>query len=386
MVKTLTAHTLELDDEKAAVAEILEQLDLKNRLQKNSVGIMTCYLEFMETGIVKAVCDALPFPVLGINTLSVAMNDAADQMLLGLTVLTSDDVVFSTALSETLGKEPGGAIRDLYNKAAEGLPDKPSLIMAFTPILMQLGGDTVVEQLDAVSGGIPIFGTLAIDFTTQIRDPRIIFQGETWNDRIGIILFSGNVKAEFSVTSVSNEKILQQRAIITKSAGNVLIEVNDMPVMQYFETLGLAMNGEFFGSASQIPLIVDFNDTIKPVTRTIMVKLPDGKLVCGGAVPVGCSLAVGSIDTEDVLKTTSEAAKKLVMANQDGILLFSCVVRNFALGLDTQAELKTIQNSLGKDRAYMFAYSGGEICPVKTSDGKLKNRFHNVSLISCSFK
>ena len=67
MIKTLIAYTTEVDDEDDAVAEILEQLDMGSNLLKHAVGIMTCHLDFMEGGIVKALCKALPFEVAGNN-------------------------------------------------------------------------------------------------------------------------------------------------------------------------------------------------------------------------------------------------------------------------------------------------------------------------------
>jgi hypothetical protein len=218
-----------------------------------------------------------------------------------------------------------------------------------------------------------------------VRDPRIIFNGDTWNDRLAIILFCGNFKPLFSVTSISEDRILKQRAIITKSGGNVLMEVNDMPVGAYFESLGLAKNGRL-NNAHQIPLIIDFNDNTKPVARTIHTQTPEGYLICGGEVPENCSLTVGSIDVQDIVKTAADAIKVLLAEGRGGgILFFSCAVRNFALGFDNMAEIRTVREEMGTGGAYMFAYSGGEICPVMTSDGKLKNRFHNVTLISCSF-
>jgi hypothetical protein len=46
MVKAFTAYTQEVDDKEAAVAEILGKIDLK-KLGKKSVGIVTCYSEFI---------------------------------------------------------------------------------------------------------------------------------------------------------------------------------------------------------------------------------------------------------------------------------------------------------------------------------------------------
>ncbi|MDR1950475.1 MAG: FIST C-terminal domain-containing protein [Spirochaetaceae bacterium] len=386
MIKTYVAGTMEIDDEEAAVSEILEQLDPENNLKKNSVGIITCNLEFMEVGIVKALCGKLPFNVVGINTMSTATPGEADTMMLGITVLTSDDVFFSVGVSEPLAPGQEGPIQELFNKTAAALPDKPEMILSFAPLLAEIGGgDTVVRELDAASGGLPNFGTLAIDFTTQIRDPRVIFNGDTWKDRLVIVLLCGNFEPRFSVTRIPEARLLKQRAIITKSAGNIIMEVNDMPVGAYFESLGLAVNGHI-ANPYLIPLVIDFNDNAKPVTRTIHGQSPEGYCICGGAVPEGCSMAVGSIDVEDVLKTAIASIEARPADPEEGLLFFSCAGRNFALGLDIMAELKAVRESLGTDRPYMFAYSGGEICPVLTNDGNLKNRFHNVTLICCSFK
>jgi hypothetical protein len=95
---------------------------------------------------------------------------------------------------------------------------------------------------------------------------------------------------------------------------------------------------------------------------------------------------LGSLDIQDILSASSGAMEALTGGGEDGILMFSCAGRNFVLGLDTMAEIGVVQQGLGPGRSYLLAYSGGEFCPVKAQDGKLINRFHNVTLISCSFK
>ena len=56
MITTLTAFTHEIDDAAEATAEILAQLDLEHNLKQNSVGILTCYSEFVESGVVQNLC------------------------------------------------------------------------------------------------------------------------------------------------------------------------------------------------------------------------------------------------------------------------------------------------------------------------------------------
>ena len=58
MVTALTAKTFDIDDREAAVKEILEQIDLQ-KLKGNSLGILTCSIEFLESGTARTVCGGL---------------------------------------------------------------------------------------------------------------------------------------------------------------------------------------------------------------------------------------------------------------------------------------------------------------------------------------
>jgi hypothetical protein len=39
--------------------------------------------------------------------------------------------------------------------------------------------------------------------------------------------------------------------------------------------------------------------------------------------------------------------------------------------------------SAAGDIPYVLAYAGGEICPVRGEDGKLRNHFHNFTFSLC---
>ncbi|MDR2738996.1 MAG: hypothetical protein LBB68_04085 [Treponema sp.] len=77
MIKVLNACTAEIDDVDLAVSEILEQLDVPGNLRNNSIGIIACYYEFIETGVVAEICKRLPFDVVGCTTLGNAAISAA---------------------------------------------------------------------------------------------------------------------------------------------------------------------------------------------------------------------------------------------------------------------------------------------------------------------
>ncbi|MDR1196280.1 MAG: FIST C-terminal domain-containing protein [Endomicrobium sp.] len=384
MIRTLTAYTSEIDNHETAAAEILEQLDLKKNLLKNSIGIINCHSDFIEAGIVEAICKELPFKTAGTTTLGNCVPGGFAHMQLSIAVLTSDDIIFSSAVTEPL--KPDNYKDDLdyaYNKAAKDLPGKPSLVLAFAPLLFDLAGDYIVEALDSLSGGVPIFGTLAVDHTIDYSTAATIYDGKSWKNKLSLILMYGEINPVFSIASVSEDKILGQKAIITESEGNILKRVNDMSVMKYLQSIGLAPNGKIEG-LNAIPFIIDFNDGTRTVTRAIFAITPEGYAVCGGVMPLNATLGIGYIDHDDVISTTKETIDKILeQKNRDGLLIFSCLVRNLVLGFDVFAEMEEAEKTIKGKIPYFMSYSGGEICPVYNEEGKFVNRFHNDTIITC---
>ncbi|MDR1979250.1 MAG: FIST C-terminal domain-containing protein [Synergistaceae bacterium] len=381
MIKTLIAHTTEMDDQELAVAEILEQLEIEKNLRRNSVGIMSCYLEFMENEIVRAICERMPFDVVGVNALGSATSGEGGEMVLSLAVLTSDDVFFSAGVSEPLSRDYEKSLAKLYEETASGLTDKPALMLAFAPFFCEIAPDCFLDCLDGASGGVPIFGLAASDYSTEFRKPMVLFNGETYDKSFAILLIAGNIKPRFTSSSIPEEKVMQRKAVITKAEGNLLKEINGVPAIQYMESLGFVKDGKFKGLRT-IPLVVDYNDGTPSVLRTIASPTPEGYLILAGAVAENRAFGVGVIDSGHIMETATELANEV--RDYNFLLIASCIARNFVLDWDNMAEITRIRSRLGA-APFLFVYAGGEFCPVKAEDGRLMNRFHNLTLVSCAF-
>jgi hypothetical protein len=386
MIKTLTAYTLEIDDCDKAVSEILSQLELDKNLLKNSVGIVSCYSEFIESGVVKALREKLPFDIIGSTTIGNSITGVNGRLMLSIAVITGDDISFSCAYSEPLTPDNFKEnIAAAYENALSRLGQKPVMIFACSPLFFNIAGDEVIQAIDDMSGGVPVFGTLAVDHTHDYHTANTLFNESASLDRLAMILVAGDIHPSFSVTSVPEHKIVKQKAIITKSHHNLLIEVNNIPVIEYMTSIGLAVNGKIEGLNS-LSFTIDFNDGTKPIVRGIFGQTPEGYAICGGSMPVNATLGVGAADHDDIIAMAAEAMTKLPLDKlSSGLFLFSCISRNMALGFDVSAEMDTVQNIVGEKAPYIMAYSGGEICPVYDKDGKLVNRFHNETLITCLF-
>lgn len=387
MVRMITTHTDEIDDVEQAVAEILAQIEAAGGLDAHSVGILSCYAEFIDSGVVAALCEALPFDTVGATTLASAVGGAAGLMQLSLAVLTSDEATFSTAYTAPLSEQAGKApIAAAYRAAAAGHAQPPALVLMYMPLLPDVAGELLWQWLAEEAGPAPVFGTLSCDHTVEFTETYTIYNGQTSREAMALLMIHGDIHPRFFVTAIAEEKIQKERALITASDGYLLREVNDMPVLAYMQTLGLVRDDGLEGMRA-LPFVIDYGDGGQPVARAILRITEEGHAVCCGFMPEGARLGIGSIDHAEILTSAEDVVcKALAEPDAHVMLAFTCLVRNYTLGGDTMAELDRVQAcAQGRGVSFLASYSGGEACPVKTAEGKLVNRFHNFTFTACVF-
>jgi hypothetical protein len=382
MINMLTAFTEEIDDVDLAVSELLGQLDLDQKRLANSLGIIHCYSDFVDSGVVKAISEKLPFDTLGSTTISTSSALGIGPMGLSVTVLTSDDVRFITGVSAPVTDSADAPLSELYGRITAGLGEKPAMLMPFIPFLITVGGDEFIEKLDALSGGIPAFGTLAISNEPDYSRSYTFYNGESYLASMALAVIVGDAAApEFLSVSVNEENILKQKAIITGVTRNILQTVNNIPAVNYLETIGIVKNGDVSGLQA-MPFIIYLEDG-SLLVRACIGGTGDGSLILCGAVPVNSAIALATMGFEDVISSTeAKVMEALAAAKGRGILMYSCAGRNWCLGMHPLAEHEKVKECLG-DTSYHFVYSGGEIFPSRLSDGRVVNHLQNDSLIIC---
>jgi hypothetical protein len=378
MIKFLNAYTEELDDIDAAVADILRQLDLPKNLLPNAIGLVSCYYEFVETGVVAALVEKLPFDVIGCTAMASGINGHYGQEQLSLTVLTSDELTFAGAFSDEITPDNAVAVTQrAYKIARAKLSAEPSLIFALGPIMTDLCGETLVKALDEASGGKPIFGTLSNDTCLTYENARTFFNGAAHQYKLAAVLVAGAVKPRFFVTAISEKNIQREKGVITASDGSFLQEVNRLPLLDYLETLGIRKDG--LAAITSIPILVDHGDGSKPVALSMYAFSERGAL-CGGAMPVGATITIAHVDYHSVIDTARETvAAALKEPDIHGILAIPCFSRILVASPKTDDEMALTCQLVGDRIPLHIGYSGGEICPVYDAAGDLVNRFHNLT-------
>jgi hypothetical protein len=383
----LTACTEEVDEVGEAVNEILGKLDLKNNLLTNSLGLIFCDPEFIDSGVVRAVSKSLPFDTVGISTRAGATKGETSPVLFSVSVLTADDVTFSVAHSrEVTSENVNDVISSAYREAESRLPEKPALVLAYPPIILSIGAYPIAKAIFSAAGNTPVFGTLPCSPFNDHSNSFTIVNGAASTMSAALVLLSGNIHPDFYMVSTLEQNIQKQYGIITKSDGCIIHEANEMSFAAYLERQGFSKSNPIYDSLYMIPFIVNFNDGSRSVARGLYSINSEGSAIFGGEMPEGNTISLGSLNYDGIMETTEELLRQISLKkNINGILMYSCVARYILLGIKTDDELKKIIENLDNLAPYQACYSGGELCPVKNNAGEFINRTHNYTLITCVF-
>jgi hypothetical protein len=302
---------------------------------------------------------------------------------LTLAVFTSDEVSFEVGMTNGINRENYVAeIEDLYSRVRSQVENDPGLIFSFMPYIRDVSGYEVVAAMDKSCQGIPIWGSITTNIDFNYETVQTICNGEYLSAGVAMMFVNGPVQPKFIVSSIPERNIANNRAVITKSSGAVLYEVNDLPILEYLARIGLVINKD---NITTTPLMVYYGDAEEPVALGFYTLFEDGSVLTGGAMPEGTSFAVGSIDAQGIFESAESGLDQILgIKDRQGTLLLPCVTRYIMLAPDQESELRLIREKLvGSGSSFMMGYSGGEICPMPGSDGKLHNRFHNYTFCAC---
>jgi hypothetical protein len=377
----LTAHTEEADIFSEAIAELKSLLGGEEIFLKNSIGLLHCHSDFVHTDAVRAVCEAFPFPIAGVSCSCQATDGFTAQMGLTLSVLTSDDCTFKLSVTDgdltrySMEQEIPSAI----NKLTEN--EKPKLIIPYFPFLKDTTADYFLNVYNNLNNDVPLFGTLPISDEQDFSDVYVIANGECFEKRAAFVGIYGEFSPRFAATSISKEMVLKTDDVITESRRNIITSIADKNIFDYLTEKGICDKDSLDKMIYQ-PFVFHTKDGTTLVRNFLSADLEKGEIAICGDAPLGSRLDFGLISSDTVIHTAEELIGSVKKDIGGGaVLLYSCVSRYWALGLDWEAELKRISHILFGNK-WSLAYSGGEIFP-QWVDGKLINTLQNNSLIFC---
>ncbi|GHV34756.1 hypothetical protein FACS18949_11390 [Clostridia bacterium] len=385
MLKCASLYTREMDDTAAACGEILSQLGEKLTLQANTIGIVTCHSEFILSGALKAICDALPFDTVGMTTASLAASGVTDELILSVFVITSDDVSFKTGRTGGLRSDTLEKTRSAYESVKSDAA--PALILAFAPLLQENPGDVYASVWGELLPQVPVFGSLAIDGSVDFTESRTLYNGEESDDGMAFALCYGNIHPRMFVTAQPEDGRVFAGGEVTKADGPFIREINGEPAYNFYEKTGLALDGLATRRVMLTPFVADLKTRADydgvPVMRGFVGFTPEGGALMRGCVDEGSLFTIASYSADNVMDIASKRVE-LVNAQTEinGMLSFSCITSRITLGTEQRREMELYRDEINPEVPFCAAYSGGELCPTSVRDGKAINRFHNYTLIT----
>lgn len=311
----------------------------------------------------------------------------------------SDDTAYAVALDFDateirVASAKIGAATDSRETGAQlgAALDDPALAGVFVLSEgLRVNGSALVEGIASrIRPNVPVSGGLAgdgADFAQTI----VGCDGPPEPDTIAAVGFYGDA-IRIGHGSAGGWNVFGPLRRITKSAGNVLHEVDGRPALDLYKLyLGPDESRNLPGSALLFPLrIFDPRHPDRSVVRTILAVDHDtGSMTFAGDMPEGWSaqLMRGSFD-----RLCAGAAEATHLAVQSAAsppdaasvaIFVSCIGRRLLMGQRIDEELEAATAELGPNCLPVGFYSYGEISPHEVSGFcQLHNQTMTVTLLS----
>jgi hypothetical protein len=391
MIKSYSIVIDEVDEAEFALEQLNAQM-AEIKLLKNSIGIVSVKTDFINSGVYAAVAKAVPFPLLGMTSYSQAVNGQAGMFLFSILILTSDSCQFAHGVSDIIPEKDDvkKVTQDLYKGISSKINENAKLALLYSPLMLHQCPYNYLKAISEINERIPVFGSLAsVEIAKLATDTRTVYGEEIFENRLVMLLISGDVSPEFYIGSVPKSSIaMPDIGEATAAKDNHLMEVNNVPISEFFEKVGFSLGAlENEGTLTTV-FIVDEKDKdgklISSAARSFLT-INDGVGVFGGNIPVGSVLSIAVISKDDIVSTSKGIAAQIKAKHRDKtILMYSCLGKQIALLDEPMKEFEALNDEF-KDSglSYVVASSGGEICPTSVSETKAYNNEHNQSLVVC---
>lgn len=245
--------------------------------------------------------------------------------------------------------------------------DKAGLVhvLVFSRGVNVNGSDLVAGLTRHLPSQVTITGGLSGD-GTRFQETLVVWEGKPEAESIVVLGFYSQ-RLRVSYGSLGGWETFGPKRLITRSAGNVLYELDDKLALPMYKAYlgehaqGLPATGLLF------PLCLLSPDGADPVVRTILsVNEAQQSITFAGDMPEGVYARFMRANFDQLVDGAVGAARtsyEPIRSSPDLAVLISCVGRKLVLKQRIDEEVKGVRTVLG-DRAVLTGfYSYGEISP-----------------------
>ncbi len=396
-MKSLHAFTEEIDDLDEAIEELRAQIDA-SQLLKNTCAIIHCSSDLDVHELREKLANAFNFPFVGCTAMGMLSSEGFSQDSIVMLVLTADDCTFELGMTdEILNNDDMNLISEKYTELASKNETSPGMIFAYAPLWHNLVNDSVVRILDNMSDGVPIFGGIASDSGWTLTDNYIFDNNNVSQTAVSMILVHGNIKPVFTIEH-STTGLTNSHKIVTKSADNVVYELNNESILNYLEKIGINNPNsgvllDYLATPFISTLTTSDDDEIDVLRALAEINHEEESCRFLGSIDEGSELNMVLISKKDIEGSVKKAfddifemIEKEKDYNYSTILCSSCAARYTLIISDKNTEGKAYADRLPDGINVQGFYSYGEYCPAKgKKHGKLYNILSNETLAIVAF-
>ncbi len=256
---------------------------------------------------------------------------------------------------------------------------------------LHVNGSALVEGVVAAIGpDVPVSGGLAGD-GAAFAETLVGCNGQPVSRKVAAVGFYGSA-VRFGHGSAGGWDVFGPKRKITRSAGNVLLEVDGKPALDLYKLyLGPEDSQKLPGSALLFPMrIYDPLHPAQSVVRTVLaVDETAGSMTFAGDMPEGWTAQLMRGNFNRLCAGAAEATQHAVgdLAQPADLasaaILVSCIGRRLLMGQRIDEEIEAATAELPDNCAPIGFYSYGEISPHDESGHvQLHNQTMTVTLIS----
>jgi hypothetical protein len=249
------------------------------------------------------------------------------------------------------------------------------------------GSELVNGMVSAIGSDVPLTGGLAGDganFTETLVGGNCVPRSRI---AVGVGFYGKAIRIGHG--SAGGWDLFGPRRQVTRSAGNVLFELDGEPALDLYERyLGLEDSKGLPGSALLFPIQVhDAEQPDSAVVRTVLAVDHDKRsMTFAGDVPQGWTAQLMRGNFDRLAEGAADAARQARLGLNAGkddhqfSILVSCIGRRLLMGQRTSDETEAAGAELGEDTLRLGFYSYGEISPhAKSGICELHNQTMTVT-------
>ena len=340
--------------------------EIKNALEQNIASGFkpTLAITFIsKSQDIDAICEVLDkagITIYGATTNGEFIDEATEKGSAAILLLDIEKDHFEVYLEEFPLKNYRETARNIAKKAKEKFFE-PAFLIAGSHL------ETDAEQLlfgfeDIIGQQVNIFGGMAGDdysFTEQL-----VFTNHRMSNRAVVVIAFDDNKIILKGKSTCGWKPVGTEKTVTKSEGNHVFTVDDIPVLDITAKYGGIENvtpeneGLLMELATNFPLQLQ-REAGDPVMRPgLVVDWADRSFYCSGSVPQGSkvrfSLPPDFNVMQKVIHATAEM-KKNEIPEADALIVFSCAGRIIALGPMMSDEIEGVKKVWNVPMVGMFS-------------------------------